>query len=236
MNKNKFVVMLVVCAVSAIFFTVIFAQFKTVEETDVTGIRTAREEELQTMLSEYKTKYEEIEEKLTDTQGRITEYEKMVATNEKDSELLEEELEQTNMLVGKTDVVGEGVIVTLSDNNEKSIEPSDLRTLINELKLAGAEAISINDKRVLNMTEIVEVNGGTILVNTERITSPYVVKAIGDKTYLSSALSLKNSGFIDTTNKVGKSAQMKAENRVEISAYNIDKKQLSFKYAKEVEE
>ena len=45
MNKNKFVLMLIVCAVSAIFFTVIFAQFKTVEETDLTGIRTAREEE-----------------------------------------------------------------------------------------------------------------------------------------------------------------------------------------------
>ena len=43
MNKNKFVIMLIVCAVSAVFFTVIFAQFKTVEETDVTGIRTARE-------------------------------------------------------------------------------------------------------------------------------------------------------------------------------------------------
>lgn len=236
MNKNKFVVMIVVCAVSAIFFTVIFAQFKTVEETDVTGIRTAREEELQTMLSEYKTKYEEMEVKLNDTQGRIAEYEKMIATNEKDSKLLEEELEQTNMLVGKTNVVGEGVIITLSDNDEKAIEPSDLRTLVNELKLAGAEAISINDKRVLNMTEIVEVNGGTILINTERVSSPYEVKAIGDKTYLSSALSLKNSGFIDTTNKVGKSAKMKSENRIEISAYNSDKKQLSFKYAKEVEE
>lgn len=236
MNKNKFVVMIVVCAVSAIFFTVIFAQFKTVEETDLTGIRSAREEELQTMLSEYKTKYEEVEVKLNDTKGRIAEYEKMITTNEKDSQLLEEELEQTNMLVGKTNVVGEGIIVTLSDNDEKSIEPSDLRTLINELKLAGAEAISINDKRVLNMTEIVEVNGGTILVNTERVSSPYIVKAIGDKTYLSSALSLKNSGFIDTTNKVGKSAKMKAENKIEINAYNSDKKQLSFKYAKEVEE
>ena len=236
MNKNKIVIMLVVCAVSTIFFTVIFAQFKTVEETDVTGIKTAREEELQTMLSSYKTKYEEAEKKLMDTQERIAEYEKMIQTNEKDSELLEEELQQTNMLVGKTDVVGEGVIITLTNNSEKSIEPSDLRTLVNELKLAGAEAISINDKRILNMTEIVEVNGGTILINTERVSSPYIVKAIGNKTYLSSALSLKNSGFIDTTNKVGKSAQMKAENKVEIGAYNSDKKQLSFKYAKEVEE
>ena len=36
-----------------------------------------------------------MEEKLIDTQDRISEYEKMITTNENDSELLEKELEQT---------------------------------------------------------------------------------------------------------------------------------------------
>ena len=36
-----------------------FAQFKTVEETDITGIEKAREAELQSMLASWKTKYEE---------------------------------------------------------------------------------------------------------------------------------------------------------------------------------
>ena len=47
MNKNKLAMTFVVFAVSIIFFTIIFAQFKSVEETDLKGIRTAREEELQ---------------------------------------------------------------------------------------------------------------------------------------------------------------------------------------------
>lgn len=233
--KNKNIMAVIIGAVCIILVGVMFAQFKTVEETDITGIETAREAELQTMLSSWKTKYEEIEEKLQDTKNKIVEYEQKVNSKEETSELLDEELEQTNLLVGKTNVTGEGVIITLSDNDEKSIVASDLRTLVNELKLAGAEAISINDKRILNMTEIVDVNG-RILINEDATVSPFVVKAIGDQKYLSSALSLKNSGFVDSYTKLGKTVEMREEKNINILAYNGSKNQMEFKYAKEVEE
>ena len=181
------------------------------------------------------TKYEEVEEKLADTQNKIDEYKAKIDSNEQASELLDKELEQTNLLVGKTAVTGEGIIVTLEDNSEKSIVASDLRTLINELKLAGAEAISINGKRIVNMTEIVDVNG-FILINEERVISPYVVKVIGDQTYLSSALSLKVSGYIDSYQKLGKTVKMTKEKSIKIEAYNSKKKVMQLDYAKEVEE
>ena len=235
MKKDKIMMSVIIGIICVILITVMFAQFKTVEETDITGIETAREAELQTMLSSWKTKYEEIEEKLTDTKSKINEYNEKIQSNQEASELLDEELEQSNLLVGKTNVQGEGIIITLKDNEEKSIEASDLRTLINELKLAGAEAISINDKRILTMTELVDVNG-VILINEERIVSPYIVKAIGDQTYLSSAISLKTSGFIDSYTIMGKSVEMTKEKNINIMAYNGKKNQLQFKYAKEVEE
>lgn len=235
MKKDKIMMSVIIGIICVILITVMFAQFKTVEETDITGIETAREAELQTMLSSWKTKYEEIEEKLTDTKSKINEYNEKIQSNQEASELLDEELEQSNLLVGKTNVQGEGIIITLKDNEEKPIEASDLRTLINELKLAGAEAISINDKRVLNMTELVDVNG-VILINEERIVSPYIVKAIGDQTYLSSAISLKTSGFIDSYTIMGKSVEMTKEKNINIMAYNGKKNQSQFKYAKEVEE
>lgn len=232
--KNKTRMSIMIGFVCVILVGVMFAQFKTVEETDITGIEKAREEELQTMLSSWKTKYEEIEEKLQDTKIKISEYEQKNNSREETSELLDEELEQTNLLVGKTNVIGDGVIITLQDNEEKSIVASDLRTLINELKLAGAEAISINDKRVLNMTEIVDVNG-RILINEDPTVSPFIVKVIGDQTYLSSALSLKNSGFIDSYTKLGRTVEMREEKNISILAYNGSKNQMQFRYAKEVE-
>ena len=235
MKKSKVTISIILGLICIILVAVMCAQFKTVEETNITGIETAREEELQTMLSNWKTKYEEIEEKLVETDSKIEEYKKKIESNDQTSELLEEELEQTNLLVGRTDITGQGVIITLKDNDEKSIEASDLRTLVNELKLAGAEAISINDNRILNMTEIVEVNG-VILINTDRTVSPFVVKVIGNQTYLTSALNLKNSGFIDTCKKIGKTVELSKENKVKISAYNNRKNLLQQRYAKEVEE
>ena len=233
--KNKNIMAFIIGIVCVILVGVMFAQFKIVEETDITGIETAREAELQTMLSSWKTKYEEIEEKLLDTKNKIAEYEQTINSREETSKLLDKELEQTNLLVGKTNVIGEGVIVTLQDNEEKSIVASDLRALVNELKLAGAEAISINDKRILNMTEMVDVNG-RILINEDPAVSPYIVKAIGDQTYLSSALSLKNSGFVDNYTKLGKTVEMKEEKNIRILEYSGSKNQMQFRYAKEVEE
>lgn len=235
MNKNKIIMAISIGVLCIILVSVMFAQFKTVEETDITGIEQARESELQTMLASWKTKYEEVEEKLTDTQNKIAEYQQKLDSNEQASELIDEELEQTNLLVGKTTVTGEGVIITLEDNDEKTILDSDLRTLVNELKLAGAEAISINNERILNMTEIVDVND-FILINENRIVSPYVVKAIGNQTYLSSALSLKVSGFIDSYQKLGKTVKMTKEKNIKIEAYNGRKNLMELNYAKEEEE
>ena len=235
MKRDKVIMSIIIGLICVILVAVMLTQFKIVEETDITGIQTAREEELQTMLSSWKTKYEEIEEKMIETNGKIAEYKDIISTDREAREVLQKELEQTNLQVGKTSVVGEGIIITLTDNEEMEIEASDLRTLVNELKLAGADAIENKEKRILNMTEIVEA-GGRILINEDRVSSPYVVKAIGDETYLSSALSLKTSGFIDSYKKLGKSVEMRKEKNIEIGAYNSSKKLMNFKYAKEVEE
>ena len=60
--------------ICVILITVMFAQFKTVEETDITGIETAREAELQTMLSSWKTKYEETKAKNDETTSTLKTY------------------------------------------------------------------------------------------------------------------------------------------------------------------
>lgn len=234
MKNDKIFISIIIGITCAILMTVMFAQFKTIEETDITGIETAREEELRTMISSWKSKYEETTEKLNETNKKIEEYNQKVLSSQETSELLEQELLQTNKLVGKTEVNGEGVIITLSDNEETTIFSTDILKLINELRLAGAEAISVNDVRVIAMTDIVEVND-TILVNEERIVSPYVVKAIGNQTYLSSALSLKNSGFIDMYTSSGKTVKMTLEKNIKILPYSSQNNLMQFRYAKEAE-
>ena len=196
-NKEQLVMGIIIGLVCIVLICVMFVQFKTVEETDITAIENMKEDELRTTLSEWKTKYEETYEKYEETIATIDEYNKKIESSEEASELLDKELENSNLIVGNTDIYGEGIIVTLTDNNNQVIVAEDLLELINELRYAGAEAISINDVRIINTTDIVEVGNTLIMVGGQRLSSPYVVKAIGNQAYLSSILSLKNSGFID---------------------------------------
>ena len=208
------VVVFIVCIV---LVSVMLMQFRTVEQTDITEIENMRESELRTLLSDWKTRYEEVSTQLEDTKERIEEYNKTIEDIEATAELVDEELTESNILVGKTDVYGEGVVVTLSDRTYSKVYASHLIDLVNELRYAGAEAISINGVRVLAMTDIVDIDS-YILVNSQRMQGPYVVKAIGDKDYISTILQLKGSGFVDTVTDINVS--LKTENKVEIPKYN----------------
>ena len=219
-NKEQLVMGIIIGLVCIVLICVMFVQFKTVEETDITEIENMREAELRTAISEWKSKYEETYEKYEETIATIDEYNKKIESSEEASELLDKELENSNLIVGNTDIYGEGIIVTLTDNNNQVIVAEDLLELINELRYAGAEAISINDVRIINTTDIVEVGNTLIMVGGQRLSSPYVVKAIGNQAYLSSILSLKNSGFIDKYNNSGKTVTLVANKKVEILKYN----------------
>lgn len=224
MKKGKITMTITIGIICFVFVYVMFMQVKTVEETDITSIETMREAELRASLTSWKTKYEETALKLEETNTKIDEYNQKIESNEEASELLDKELEQVNTLLGKTDVKGDGVIVTLSDNENQTIESSDLLELINELKLAGAEAISINDERVINMTDLADIDYRYIIMNGQRLTSPYVIKAIGDVKYLESGLSQKNVGYLDRYAASGKTIKFEKQNDIIIYKYNKEMK------------
>ena len=106
MKKFKFraditAVTIVVFIVCIVLVSVMLMQFRTVEQTDITEIENMRESELQTALSEWKTRYEEIAAQLDDINSRINEYNKTIEDNEAASELIDKELAESNLLVGK---------------------------------------------------------------------------------------------------------------------------------------
>lgn len=211
---------------------VMFMQFKTVEETNITQIENMRETELREKLASWKEKYEETTLKLEETNTKLQEYKQKRESNQEASELLNQELLQAQTIAGLTDVTGEGVIITYYDDENSEIdkiEDSDLIELINELRLAGAEAISINDQRIINMSDIININidgEEFILVNKKRVTSPYTIKAIGDQKYLESALTTKTIGFITRH----QNATLEKRNNIVINKYNGE---IKIKYATE---
>lgn len=229
MKKGKITITITIGLVVLILTAVIFIQFKTVKQTDFTSLENMREDELRTEVTNFKQKTEETNKRLEEVNGKIAEYEQTIVDNTEASEVLAKELEQFNNILGKNTVTGEGVVITLTDTENQRIWSEDLRELVNELKEAGAEAISINDQRIVYDTYIVDISNTFIRINgQEKIVSPYVVKAIGNQKYLESGLSKKQYGYIDTKIAQGKSVTLKRENNIVINKYEGN---LSMEYA-----
>ncbi len=197
---------------------VMFTQFKTVGETDITAIETMRETELRAELASWKSKYEEIETKIEEREKTIGEYNSELENNQNSLKILENEVKEAESYLGYTALKGEGIVVTLKDNEIYNIDHTDLLRLVNELKVAGAEAVSINDERIIGASEITEINNRIIVVNTKRIAGPYVVKAIGDKKYFESALTIKG-GYIDEITGSGKDIEYNVQDNIVVPAY-----------------
>ncbi|MCL2355520.1 MAG: DUF881 domain-containing protein, partial [Oscillospiraceae bacterium] len=70
--------------------------------------------------------------------------------------------------------------MTLEAMEGVQIEPRDLLTLLNELRLAGAEAISINNERIVHNSYVVSIGDLHISVNGRRVIPPFTVRAIGN--------------------------------------------------------
>lgn len=149
-------------------------------------------------IEQYKQQKEELEKKVNEMQNQLKNYENAAAGRSETSKALLKELEDTRILMGSTDVQGEGVVIYLtpdngflSNSNIERITDRHLVYLINELRFAGAEAISINDIRITGNSGI-RNSGNYIIVDGDEKISPnsrVAIKAIGNKNLLYSDLS-----------------------------------------------
>lgn len=198
---------------SLILVYVMFIQFRIVNENDREEIEFMRETELKEALAMYKEQYSEAAEQLEDMQEKINEYKQNEKSEEATVSLLEKDIKETKMKLGLTNVSGEGITIKMEALEDYTY--SDLLELVNELKDAGAEAISINEQRIVAMSDIVGV-GNFVYINNERHLPPFTVKVIGDKTRLQSALTIKG-GYIDVHYKYSISIE---PGTVSIGKYN----------------
>ena len=149
-------------------------------------------------------------------------------------------LARLQLLAGTTEVEGAGIEIVLDDSNipKKAnenpnlyiIHDEDLLRVLNELRAAGAEAISLNDQRIVAMSEV-RCAGPTVSVNNVRSAPPYVIKAIGAPKTLTSALRLRG-GVVETFEFGGIQVKIKSSEKVRIPAL---KEPRNYKYAKNVE-
>lgn len=167
----------------------IFIQLKTVRGSNsIVGQTSYEEDELRAEVLKYKEKYDNTYKELEKSEKELEKERQSSTENNSELEQKENEIKQGNKIIGLTDVTGPGVIITLNDSkkdvssvlnsNDLLIHDGDVLSIINELKNAGAEAISINDQRLVPTSSIV-CGGNIIEINGEKVGAPFIIKAIG---------------------------------------------------------
>ncbi len=106
------------------------------------------------------------------------------ATNQAQLQAMTDDLNRLRILNGAVKVSGPGVRVKV----DGPATVLDLQDLLNELRNAGAEALSLNGQRIVASTVILPMPDGSVRVDGVTIRRPYVFAAIGDAATLEAAL------------------------------------------------
>lgn len=224
-NKRPAILVGLLCMIFAIG---VIVQLKTIDAANLSDAIQLTDSNLKRSLLQWKTNCEESEKKLKDTEKQLDELRNRTLEVNTD-ETNKEKLKKYRIMLGLSDVYGEGVIVTVSDNDKVELSNSfsnlfisdsivhdgNLVAIVNELKAAGAEAISINDKRITDTT-CITCAGNVIQVNGEKVGSPFVIKAIGDKDLLYGEMS-KKQGTLYKLKMYGVITNISKEDEIEIS-------------------
>lgn len=180
---------------------------------------------------------------LAELEGRLSKIEKEKADEDFLLKGIVSDLEKYKLASGTIDVIGSGVVVTVedplppdgfADNYMDSVIMYNyefLLSLINRMKDAGAEAISINGQRIIATTEI-SLAGDNVNINATPTAPPYVIKAIGNPDTIEATLTIR-FGVVEQMKNYGLRVDIKKKSDVEVPRYSGI---IKFRYAKPVEE
>jgi len=167
-------------------------------------------------LSEYEKNIEDMRNVVEGLRAQVDSEKNFLTEHENNNFLddiinINKQIEELRFYNGFTDVRGPGIMMRVSDSviddesidiMEKIIHDVDITVLLNDLKSAGAEAIDVNGKRIINISEVV-CAGPVLQINGEAVPAPFVIRAIGDQEDLYSVVSDENTYAYDLKNKYG---------------------------------
>lgn len=127
----------------------------------------------------------------------------------------QQRLDSLAIMAGTVPAKGSGIVLTIRDPEHGVTAPLLLDTL-QELRDAGAEAVEINNVRVVANTFFTDGEGGISISGTP-VSAPYVITAIGDGPTLASAMEIPG-GVTESVRTAKGEAIVETEDEVTVSA------------------
>lgn len=239
MKKKQVTITLgIMCFILSVAISV---QLKTIENTTTTISQSLKENSLRDEVLRWKEKYDYTYEELTESNKRLEEIRKQATQNDAKSQAKQEEIKKNNMLLGLEEVTGEGLQIKLADNNSgilkngneafdlssQLVHYDDLIEVVNALNNAGAEAISINGQRIVQSTAIT-CEGNVIKINGQKVSSPFIIKAIGSQGLLYGSLTMIG-GYLYILDEAGIIVETTQSENLTVEKYTGV---ISYKYVK----
>lgn len=193
---------------------------------------TMSEDELVRLINETSTQAQNLEQRKNQLSQQLSSLKAAADQREQAQRIANQNKETSGIISGRLPAQGKGVIITIGKGTDKDIDASTMFTLIEELRNAGAEVISINDIRVVTSTSIWADEDGDLECDGIPLGTPYTVRAIGNPADLQNAVNI--AGGVGSRLKVvyGARVTVKQSDNVEI---NATREPSTNKYAKTVE-
>ncbi|HHT64746.1 MAG: DUF881 domain-containing protein [Caldicoprobacterales bacterium] len=215
------IAIMIVCVILGLMLA---AQFKNVQNVGG-NVSLQRAQELTTQIQKLNQDIAGQQNLIQELEERLADYESAAQDAGKLNETMYRDLERARNLAGLTELEGPGVVVTVNlisyqewgeTGIIRNVYHEDLLMLVNELNAAGAEALAINDERIVSTTEIRDA-GDYIVINTNRHSVPFEIKALGNPDTLEASLMLLG-GVADS---LGEELEIKIrrENSIRIPKY-----------------
>lgn len=232
-NKNKITLTLFSIIIGIFLATQLKANVESYVPITIKSLENTKLE-----IDNIKRDIEELARTIDAKEAELLVLESIAQGDENIIDVLRKDIDINMLTAGYVKLEGPGISIKMYDNpdneivgfdiNDDIIHNSDVLRVFNDLRVAGAEAISINGQRVMSTSEI-KCHGPIIRINDKVVASPFIISAIGDPQILMASVNAPNTYGDVLKNVYFIGFEPKVEDKVTIPAYQGD---FTFNYAK----
>lgn len=222
-NRSKAIIMMLMITLGiliALQLKVTNLGFKYVQISDLDGLQRTIEKE--------KAEIERLVALKNQLLEKSEQYEAAQAPEVSFESVLIDEIRLYKAFSGYSELAGPGIVIIVSDGerdlqagedpNTLIVHDYDIRALIDDLRNAGAEAIAINNQRILLGKTELYCTGPTIRINNQVFAQPYIITAIGNRDRLIE-IAEGPSGYAGLLRQIGLYVEVNSSINVKIPAY-----------------
>lgn len=218
MKISRNIAMTAVCIILGVMISL---QYKSVNyNQSMASYENMRLDELKNELILLQNQKSSLQERLEELENENQTYAKVKAGDSEAAQQIQNSLKKARIFAGLKTVKGAGLVVTVDNYSSIKVQDYDILNIVNELRASGAQAISVNEERIVAMTEIREA-GKYVMINGKQFKAPFVIKAIADPDNLEHSLTMIG-GVVELLEEDLLNVTLKKENEIVIKKFVDD--------------